>query len=171
MAIEKIVSSVIRGLNREQAPKLIQSIARQGNLALDARTLKTGVIGNYLVGCDQAGRFIATQGSKLPNGNFGTISRYGNIEGSYLKIVSENGGKTERGFFEELVNKLKLNFNMDRTKTGVVNGTPIAIEWDSGRFVIATMKEKLPNGEFGVNGQIGKIEGTLNKEVPKEHLY
>ena len=170
MAIQKVVTSAIKGLNRGQYPKLIQSIAKQSNLALDTRTLKTGVIGDYLVGSDQAGRFIATQGSKLPNGNFGTISRYGNIEGSYSKIVSENSGKTERGFFEELVNKLKLDFNMGRTKTGMVNGTPIAIESDTGRFVTATLKEKLPNGELGVNGQIGKFEGIISKEVPKEHL-
>ena len=170
MKILPTVAFVVKGLRQEQAPKLIQSIAKQSGIEINPKTLKTGIFENHLVGIDDAGRFIATQGSKLPNGNFATMSRYGYLEsGCYSKIISETGAKTERGFFSELVSKLGLNFNMGRTKTGLVNGKPIAIEYDTGRFVTAT-KEQLTKEGWATTGQIGKIEGVISKEVPKEDL-
>lgn len=170
MKILPTVSTVVKGLRSEQAPKLLENIAKQINTPLNAQKMKTGIFEGWLVGLDDAGRFIATRGSKLPNGNFGTQSAYGFVEqGTYSQFVSELGGKTERGFFTELVNNLGLKFNMDRTKTGFVEGKPFAIEYDTGRFITA-MKEKVRNG-WGVQGQVGRVEGfNASKEVPKEAL-
>ena len=58
---------------------------------------------------------------------------------------------------------------MGRTKTGLMGGKSLAIESDTGRFVTAT-KEQLTNEGWATTGRIGKIEGILSKEVPKEDL-
>lgn len=170
MKILPTVSTVVKGLREEQAPKLLEGIAKQIDTPLNVQKMKTGIIEGRLVGIDDVGRFVATRGEKLPNGNFGTQSVYGYVEpGRYSNVVSEIGGRTERGFFTELINNLGLNFNMSRTKTGIVNGNPYAIDYDTGCFLTA-IKEKLASG-WGVQGQLGKVEGfSASKEVSKEAL-
>ena len=167
----KIVSEVVTGLQTGQAPKLIQNIAKQLDIPINSRTLKTGIVDEYLVGMDHTNRFIATQGYKLKNGNFGTQSNYGYLEPKlYSSLIPESNAQTERDFCLALINKSGLNFNVGRTKTGVVNGNPFAIEYDTGRFLTAT-KESLTNEGWRTTSQIGRIEAfNLSKEVPKNEL-
>lgn len=173
MIIKKVqaVETAVKGLRTEQASKLITNIGEQLRFAINPRTLKTGVVEGRLVGQDHTGRFIATQGEKLLNGNFATNSAYGYIEPQmYSKIISENAAKTERGFLTELIEQMGLKFNMGRTKTGIVNGQPFAIEYDTGRFITAT-KEGLSSEGMRTQARIGRVEGfSASKEVPKEAL-
>lgn len=166
------VSSVVRGLSQKQAPKLLQGIARQIDVPINIERLKTGIVNGYLVGIDDAGRFIATHGERLPNGNFGTQSCYGLLDsGGYSKIISEFGGKTQKSFFAELSEKLGKPFNMSRTKIGFVNGKQFGIDYESGRFILANQIEQIPKGELGVCGQTGVVQGFgISKEIPKSEL-
>ena len=170
MAPTILTDLTVTGLKQVQRGKLLKSIARQINIPLNGDRLKIGVIEDFLVGLDDAGRFIAARGTKMNNGDYATVSRFGVLDkGGYSKVISENAGKTERGFFAELAEQLKLSFDMNRTKTGTFQGNPIAIEYDTGRFITAT-KEQLKSGEIGVTGLTGKIEGTASKIVPQKDL-
>ena len=177
MSVQKVrlvresLETAVKGLRQDQAPRLIQNIGEQLRFAINPKTIKTGVVEGHLIGQDHTGRFIATKGSQLVNGNFATNSIYGYVEPQmYSKIISENAAKTERGFLTELINKMGLNFNLGRTKTGLVNGKPFAIEYDTGRFISAT-KEGLSKEGVLTTARLGRVEGfSASKEIPKEFL-
>lgn len=170
MKILPTVSTVIKGLREEQAPKLFESLARQIEIPLNTNRLKTCIIGEHLVGIDDAGKFIATQGQKLKNGDFSTVSRFGRIDsGAYSKIISGISEKNHKEFIEKLAEKIGFSMNKNRTKTGMIDGKLLGIEYDTGRFISSKI-EPLTNGCFGTVSKTGQIDGVASKVVPLEDL-
>lgn len=169
MRILSTVSTVVKGLRKEQAPKLLESIATQCRVQLEKNTLKTGIFEDFLVGIDANGRFIATRGEKLANGDFGTVSRFGKIDsGAYSKIISETSEKNHKGILERLSAQIGFPMNMDRTKIGMINGKLFGID-DNGRFIFSQL-EPLTNGKIGTISRTGIVEGTASKVVPSSDL-
>ena len=167
--IRPLVNETVTILTQKQVPKFFQSLAKQIEIPLNCSRIKTGVIAKNLVGIDDTGWFIASQGSILPRGDIATTSSFGYIEsGMFSKIVPKNKSSNIKEYFANLSEQLKLSFDMNRTKTGTIDGKLFAID-DTGRF-ISSKRELLPNGDWGTISQVGKVEGVASKIVPQKDI-
>ena len=88
MRIVPYVGNVVRGLRAEQTRPLLEALSRELNIPMNISRMKTGVVADRLVGIDDVGNFIATHGSQLQNGDLGTVSQIGKVDGVASKVVS-----------------------------------------------------------------------------------
>ena len=164
-------SAIIEGLTQQQLPAFFGNLARQLNIPLNTSRLKSGVVADRILAIDDAGRFIAAKGTRLKNGDIGTICNFGTCNGSFSKEVPANLNPERRGFIESLAEQLKPSghvMNLDRTKTGLVDGHAFGYD-DAGKYIF-TRSVEMHKGTYGVVGTVGKFESAASKVVPKSAL-
>ncbi len=166
----KRISSAVEGLFCSQEKKLLSSISKELKFPINIERTKTGVFDKWLVGIDDTGKFIATTGSRIPSGDFATISRTGMLQnGIYSKVVKADVGKNIHDFFRNLSEQMGLKFDFNRTKAGKIGNRLYCEDYTNGNFIAAT-REVLSNGDFGVVARHGIVENSASKVISKTSL-